>query len=94
MNTRDYKMIEYMLNHSEQDNQKAFLAGWDEALKSQWISADIRPNLYDKILVLYKIGDNFCISQSTYFGFCYEWNFGGNEIIAWMPIPSLEGLFE
>lgn len=76
------------------DIQLAFETGWEEALKSQWISTKVRPKLYDKILVLYKIDGSYMISQTKYFGFVARWKFGCNDILAWMPIPSFDKILE
>lgn len=97
MNTRDAKMVEYMLNNSEHDNQKAFLAGWDEALKNQWVNVkDRTPQKNEKVFVLYEYNGSIMIDTDVYFGeFFYKiqgriWNFGGSKILAWMPIPSFD----
>lgn len=94
MNKRDEKMVEYMLNNSEHDNQKAFLAGWDEALKSQWISVGEKlPKEFEDVFILYNYNGEVRVNVSFYVK-GYKWRFGDNDVIAWMPIPSFDNILE
>lgn len=94
MNKKEENMIEYILGHEEQDNQKAFLAGWDEALNNQWIStSDKLPKEFEDVFILYDYNGEVRVNVSFYVK-GYKWRFGDNDIIAWMPIPSFDEILE
>lgn len=80
-----------------------FIAGWDEALKSQWVKVEDRlPKKDERVFVLYKYRGSIMIDTDSYFGEnfynLYEigkgWNHSGEKIIAWMPIPSFEEILQ
>ena len=76
--------------------------GWDDALKSQWIKVEERmPKENENVFVLYEYDGIILISTDVYMGDNYYmryadniWSFGGEEIIAWMPIPSFDEILE
>lgn len=95
MEAKDQKLVEYMLNNEEQDNQKAFSAGWDEALKSQWISVGDRfPPKDVEVLVIIDLEGLKFVKNYRYRG-GDDWFYAGfANIIAWMPIPSFDDILE
>lgn len=94
MNKKDQKLIEYMLKHEENDSQKAFSSGWDEALKNQWISVNERlPQKTKRVLAIYEYeGDTYIVSTTYHAD--GKWMFGKGEVLAWMPIPSFDEILE
>lgn len=92
--------LDYM---GEVEAERAYLSGWDEALKSQWIKVEDRlPKENEEVFVLYEHKGSILIGTDTYFGedfykMCQisnTWNYGGEKIIAWMPIPSFEEILQ
>lgn len=85
-----------------EDLKEAYLNGWDEALKIQWIMVDERkPKKNEKVFVLFEYNGMVGIDTDVYFGddfynfYKYRvWNYGGEKIIAWMPIPSFDEILE
>lgn len=85
-----------------EDLKEAYLNGWDEALKIQWIMVDERkPQENEKVFVLFEYNGMVRIDTDVYFGdnhYMYYtdgvWSFGGEKIIAWMPIPSFDEILE
>lgn len=82
-----------------------FIAGWDAAIKNQWISVEERLPEYDKrVLTLYcrdeiqKIGlmRRIPIDVSNDNNHIWRWSLTGDKygIIAWMPIPSFDEILE
>lgn len=106
--TREQKAKEYADSIPQFDDRKRyyyedFIAGWDEALKSQWVKVEDRlPKENEKVFVLYEYKGSILIGTDTYFGEDFykmyqisdTWNFGGEKIIAWMPIPSFDKILE
>lgn len=105
------KMFPHILNatrmneqpcFTSEDLREAYLQGWDEALKIQWIMVDERkPQENEKVFVLFEYNGMVRIDTDVYFGdnhYMYYtdgvWSFGGEKIIAWMPIPSFEKILE
>lgn len=84
------------------DIQEDFEEGWSEALKSQWIKVEEKtPNEHEEVLVLFEHEGEIRIETDVYFGDNfynyyrnYVWDFGGEKIIAWMPIPSFDEILE
>lgn len=108
---REYAKLRYGNNGEETSNEIAkvqactvgYLEGWDEALKSQWISVEDRlPDIDISVLVLtsnrkvsmakrYQPKD--CNGRSVGI---VRWSGSStfdNSIIAWMPIPSFDEIF-
>lgn len=85
-----------------EDLKEAYLNGWDEALKSQWIMVDERtPKANEEVYVLFEYDGGIRIETDVYFGDDFYnfhkdlvWNYGGEKIIAWMPIPSFDEILE
>lgn len=85
-----------------EDLKEAYLNGWGEALKIQWIMVDERkPQENEKVFVLFEYNGMVRIETDVYFGdnhYMYYtdcvWSFGGEKIIAWMPIPSFDKILE
>jgi len=85
-----------------EDLKEAYLNGWDEALKTQWIMVDERkPKKNEKVFVLFEYNGMVGIDTDVYFGDDFYnfykdrvWNYGGEKIIAWMPIPSFDEILE
>lgn len=85
-----------------EDLKEAYLNGWDEALKTQWIMVDERkPKENEKVFVLFEYNGMVGIDTDVYFGDDFHnfykdrvWNYGGEKIIAWMPIPSFDEILE
>lgn len=78
------------------ETQDDFIAGakW-QAKQSPWISVKERLPEEDKeVLVLYEFRSAFMIQEDFYFGQGEQWNWGGNKILAWMPIPSFDEILE
>lgn len=78
-------------------------SGWEDALENLWIKVeDELPEEKEKVLVLYKHEGKILIGTDTYLGYNFYkmygiingWSFGGNRIIAWMPIPSFDKILE
>lgn len=68
--------------------EQHFEAGWDEALRSQWVNVkEGLPEYGTLVFVVYKYKEEFQVNQSVYLGEDV-WKFGDSNIIAWMPIPS------
>lgn len=74
-------------------------AGWDEAIQNLWIDVrDRLPKKNEKVLVLFKYEGMLRIDTDVYFGESFYkiydkkhgWSFGGNKILAWMPIPPFD----
>lgn len=91
-------------NFDGNDLRDAFEAGWDEALKSQWISVNERlPKIGENVLVLTtnkKIAISFRYTPKDIYGKVLgndEWQ-GSSAlnkcIIAWMPIPPFGKILE
>lgn len=82
--------------------EQHYEAGWDKALKSQWVSVKERmPYLGQKVLVLTsnkKVVVSFRYILKDCCGNLLrgaEWNGSralGDSIIAWMPIPSFDDI--
>lgn len=79
-----------------------FIAGWDAAIKNQWISVEEQLPEYDKrVLTLYcrdeiqkiKIMRRVPIDVTDDI---WRWSLTGDKwgIIAWMPIPSFDEILE
>lgn len=80
---------------------EGFLAGWDSALKSQWVSVDERlPELKERVLVAQR-GINrisVCIMKriphdsSNPDNKKWHWSLTNNkdEVIAWKPLPHFD----
>lgn len=80
-----------------------FEAGWDEALKSQWISTKKRmPEQNVDVIFLTDFGmimngqchDNVWMQMDGFFGSAYSSIEKTWEVIAWMPIPSFDNILE
>lgn len=66
-----------------------------QSKQSPWISVEERLPEEDKeVLVLYEFRSAFMIQEDFYFGQGEQWNWGGNKILAWMPIPSFDEILE
>lgn len=92
--------LDYM---GEVEAERAYLSGWDEALKSQWVKVEDRlPKKDERVFVLYKYRGSIMIDTDSYFGENFYnlygmgkgWDHGGEKIIAWMPIPSFESILQ
>ena len=79
--------------------EAGFMEGAQYALSHQWISVEeYLPEENEKVLVLYKHEGIILIGTDTYLGYNFYkmygiingWSFGGDRIIAWMPIPKFE----
>lgn len=107
MDIKEQKAKEYAESIPQFDDRKKyciedFCAGWDEALKSQWIKVEEKtPNAHEKVIVLFEQEGEIRIETDVYFGDDfynyyrnYVWDFGGEKIIAWMPIPSFKDILQ
>lgn len=99
MNTKEQKAKEYAESLTgldymgEVEAERAYLFGWDEALKSQWvIPTDSLPKLFEKVLVMFEYEGEIQIHDYTYMGGNFV--YGASKIIAWMPIPSFDKILE
>lgn len=80
--------------HESWELEEAYQAGWNEAMKSQWVSVEEKmPEIWKDVLVFIIRDTDVQIHKSTYFGE-KDWSFGGIKIIAWMPIPSFDEILE
>lgn len=76
------------------DLRDAFEAGWDDALKSQWVNVDERiPKVEEYVLVMIEYEGSIQIHLTMYLGET-NWLFADVKIIAWMPIPSFDKILE
>lgn len=111
----EYAQIRYGCNNGNKETQNeiakfiacrvGFEAGWDEALKNQWISVEERlPELNERVLVA-QHGINrisICIMKriphdsSNHANKEWHWSLTNDksEIIAWMPIPSFDDILK
>lgn len=105
---KEEKAIKYAAENHESSifmeiAKKAYEAGWDEALKSQWISTEERlpePNV--DVIFLTDIGMimNGYYSNGTWMQMDGVWGSAYCSIdkcwkvIAWMPIPSFEDILQ
>lgn len=109
MSEKEEKAKEYADNEEmvgmgfdRKELQWAFEAGWDEALKSQWIKVEERkPKPHEEVLVLFEQDGKIRIETDVYYGDAFYnyytggvWYFGGEKIIAWMQIPSFDKILE
>lgn len=108
---REYAKLRYGNKGRETNNEIAkvnactvgYIAGWDEALKSKWISTEERmPEPNTDVIFLTDIG---MIMNGCYDGNCWMqmdgvWGSAYSsinkcwEVIAWMPIPSFDNILE
>lgn len=97
MNTKEQKAKEYAESITgldymgEVEAERAYLSGWDEALKSQWISVKDRMPEYCK--VVFVLHSSKVIEVSAYHA-DNNWSNFDDDIIAWMPIPSFEEILQ
>lgn len=69
-------------------------AGWDEALKNQWISVkDKLPESCQEVFILAGTKEKFGMYRYIYFGE-EKWTFADEKIFAWMPIPSFDNILK
>lgn len=86
--------------HPDWSRLECFRIGFKEgsewhAKQSPWISVEERlPEEEKEVLVLYEFRSVFMIQEDFYFGQGERWNWGGNKILAWMPIPSFDEILE
>lgn len=68
-----------------------YIAGWDEALKNQWVKVeDAMPEKCKIVIVLHS---DMTVGVSEYH--CdNNWSNFEDDIIAWMPIPSFDDIIE
>lgn len=93
-----------MLSENEAwELEEAYEAGWDEALKIQWVSVNERmPEPNKDVLLLTDLGmvmngcydGNVWMQMDGYWGSAYSsidkcWN-----VIAWMPIPPFDEILK
>ena len=73
---------------------EAYKAGWDEALRSQWIKVETRmPKVEEYVLVMIEYEGSIQIHLTMYLGET-NWLFADVKIIAWMPIPLFDKILE
>lgn len=108
MDIKGQKAKRYADSIPQSDDRKKyciedFCAGWDEALKSQWVKVEDRlPKEDERVFVLYKYRGGIMIDTDSYFGENFYnlygmgngWNHSGEKIIAWMPIPSFDDILQ
>lgn len=100
MSKKEEKAYEYSkrVSHSNPMIKKftecAFMAGWDCALNSQWISVnDKLPEFRQFVFVIYEYEGDIQVQNTIYL--CQEdWTFGDSKVIAWMPIPSFDEILQ
>lgn len=84
---------------------EGFLAGWDAALKCQWVSVDERlPELKERVLVVERgLGRlRVCIMRriphdsSNPGNLEWHWSLNNDKesVIAWMPLPSIDNVLK
>lgn len=76
--------------------RKVYAKGYEAGAKqSPWVSVVERlPEEEKEVLVLYEFRSVFMIQEDFYCGQGERWNWGGNKILAWMPIPSFDEILE
>lgn len=88
---------------TQYDLRESYLKGWDEALNSQWVRVeDGLPKINEQVFVLFEHNGKIMIDNDVYFGGDFYktyykdkiWSFGGDKIIAWMPIPSFDEILK
>ena len=93
--SKESKAIGYANRYAERDwqivSKDAYLHGWDEALRSQWIKVeDAMPEKCKIVMVLHA---DITVGVSEYH--CdNNWSNFEDDIIAWMPIPSFDDIIE
>lgn len=97
--SKESKAIGYANRYAERDwqivSKDAYLHGWDEALRSQWIKVEDKlPELYKNVLALIKYKSYYQIHYTSRYTDNKEWIFAGSPVIAWMPIPSFDDIIE
>lgn len=107
--SKESKATEYANRYAERDWQivakDAYLDGWNEALRSQWISVEERlPELKQRVLVAYKLKAkiSYCIMKriphDTTNPSNQKWHWSltnyKEDVIAWMPIPSFDDILK
>lgn len=110
MSKKEEKAYEYSKRVSNRNpmiknfTEGAFMVGWDEALKSQWISVkDALPDVGISVLVLTSKG-KVSMSKRYQPKDCrgndvgiISWKGSStfeNSIVAWMPIPSFDEILK
>lgn len=103
METKEQKARKYSYsNYSENDYrivaEDAFKDGWNEALKSLWVSMDKGfPKEWQDILMLFTENGTEKVVKAVYIG-NNLWVHGdvmttnSKHVIAWMPIPSFDNV--
>lgn len=106
METKEQKAKEYAESIAQFEDRKRyceedFKAGWDAALKNQWISTRERlPELMQRVLVVSRMVTRMgtCIMKriphdtSDPNNGKWHWSIENNKenVIAWMPIPTFD----
>lgn len=93
---KERKAVKYAYAIAQFEDRRRFCiedfeAGWDEALKHQWIRVDDRlPEDFEDVFVLFNYNGRMQIHVSCYTG-SGKWCYGNrSEILAWMPIPPFD----
>lgn len=107
MTTKEQKAKEYSKEYEEYNwrliSEAAFETGWEEALKSQWISIKERmPKPNTDVVFLTDIGmimngqysNDVWMQMDGVWGSAYCSIEKCWEVIAWMPIPSFDKILE
>lgn len=107
MDTKEQKAKEYAESITgldymgEVEAERAYLSGWDEALKSQWISVkDRMPSEWQSVFILLIEKNDIKVTEAIYIGENGTWVYGdtlipyNKNLLAWMPIPSFEEILQ
>lgn len=102
---KEEKAIKYAAENHEtffcrEIAKKSYEAGWDDALKSQWVDVKERlPKEWEDVIILFIKDGHLKVIKALYIG-DERWVYGDasveriNGVIAWMPIPSFEDILE
>lgn len=109
---REYAKSRYGNNGYETGNEIAkvqactvgYIAGWDEALKSQWVNVKEQQPAANELVLCRMVSNEAIVSGYIYSeggkwrvatlpNFEFE-DYGGYECDYWMPIPSFEDILE
>lgn len=86
--------------HEAFELEEAYEAGWDDALKSQWVDVKGRlPKEWEDVIILFIKDGHSKVIKALYIG-DERWVYGDVSVkrnmgvIAWMPIPSFEDILQ
>lgn len=97
-----YHSIDECPNHGityDEIAESAFIKGAEwQSKQSPWINVNERlPEQFEHVLVLFEYEGVPMVQTDVYFGRIngdWEWKFGQDKILAWMPVPSFDEILE